>query len=96
MIAKKKTADHLNRRKTRIEPPALEEAIVAAQGLSDDIESQTEIAAQLMGIPIQDVRPAILQAAAQARAAPSVAAPVRANGTKVVVVERRRSRLVSR
>ena len=31
--------------------PVLEEAVAAAQGLTDDIESQVEIAAQLMGLP---------------------------------------------
>jgi hypothetical protein len=37
------------RRRTRHDPPALEEAIAAAQGLTGQIESQIEIAAQLIG-----------------------------------------------
>ena len=35
----------------RFEPPTLEEAIYAAQGLTDDIDGQAEIAARLMGLP---------------------------------------------
>jgi hypothetical protein len=39
------------RRRTRHDPPALDEAIAAAQALTDQIESQIEIAAQLIGLP---------------------------------------------
>src|SRR5215204_6126960 len=42
--------------------PTLEEAVVAAQGLSDDIEQQVEIASGLMGIPQEEVRPVIASA----------------------------------
>jgi hypothetical protein len=35
----------------RFDPPSLEEAIYAAQGLTDDIDGQAEIAARLMGFP---------------------------------------------
>ena len=49
--------------------PTLEEAVVAAQGLSDDIEQQVEIASGLMGVPQEEVRPVI------ASAAPSVNMP---------------------
>jgi len=42
--------------------PTLEEAVVAAQGLSDDIEQQVEIASGLMGVPQEQVRPVIASA----------------------------------
>ena len=100
MLAKKKSSETQNRRVTRVDPPALEEAIAAAQGLTDDVESQVEIAAQLMGMPEDEVRPAVLKAAVPA----SVRRPMRSpdhfsmgernEGPKTVVVERRRPRLV--
>src|SRR5688500_11053889 len=43
-------------RRTRYDPPGLDEAIAAAQGLSDRLESQIEIAAQLSGLPEDEVR----------------------------------------
>lgn len=51
------------RRRVRQEAPTLDEAIVAAQGLSDDIEAQVEIAASLIGMPRDQVRSALLKAA---------------------------------
>ncbi|WP_246690598.1 hypothetical protein [Microvirga aerophila] len=42
----------------RFEPPTLDEAIFAVQGLADDVGGQTEIAAMLMGLPEDQVRAA--------------------------------------
>jgi hypothetical protein len=92
---KKKTAPQ-GRRVTRVDAPALEEAIIAAQGLTDDIESQVEIASQLMGMPEEEVRPVVLQSAAQPRRTERAPSFERADGPKVVVVERRRPRLMAR
>ena len=36
-------------------PPTLEEAIFAAQGLADDIESQAQIASDLMNVPAAEI-----------------------------------------
>ena len=55
----------------RFEPPTLEEAIYAAQGLTDDIDGQAEIAARLMGLPEPDVRVAILKTSPRRPARPS-------------------------
>jgi hypothetical protein len=71
--------------------PSLEEAIIAAQGLTDQVEVQTQIAAQLIGLPVEDVRPAVLKAATQSRA-DLPRAPVRHVAKRPVVVERRSSR----
>ncbi|QRM35833.1 hypothetical protein [Microvirga sp. VF16] len=82
----------------RFEPPTLEEAIFAAQGLTDNVDDQVEIAARLMGLPEADVRAAIPKMApvrprlavrppAQARFAPS---------RPPVVVERRAPRVLIR
>ena len=97
MLAKNKSSESRNRRVTRVEPPVLEEAIVAAQGLTDDIDSQVEIASQLMGLPEDEVRPAMLKAVQPRRSErlpERMIMPERADGPKVVVVERRRPRLV--
>jgi hypothetical protein len=75
-------------RRTRYEPPTLEEAIFAAQGLTEAPEEQTVIAAQLTGLPEAEVKPEVLKAVAAARRPQSVRHT--ATGATVVVVERRR------
>jgi hypothetical protein len=42
-------------RRVRRDPPTLEEAIFAAVGITDDQSEQAEIAASLMGMPIEAV-----------------------------------------
>ncbi|WP_332693230.1 hypothetical protein [Bosea sp. (in: a-proteobacteria)] len=49
--------------KPRVELPTLDEAVTAAQGLSDSPEEQAEIAANLMGVPVADVVPLVRKAA---------------------------------
>jgi hypothetical protein len=98
MLAKKKSSEAQNRRVTRVDPPALEEAIAAAQGLTDDIESQIEIAAQLMGMSEDEVRPVVLKAPVPVRRPMRLTERAsmleRIEGPKMVVVERKRPRLV--
>lgn len=78
--------------KVRREPPTIDEAVAAAQGLADDVESQVAIAAGLMGLSEEEVRPSVLSSPPPA---PSPAArPERGYGDGprrpvVVVVERR-------
>ena len=43
-------------RRVRHDPPTLEEAIFAAVGITDDQEAQAEIAASLMGLPLEMVQ----------------------------------------
>jgi hypothetical protein len=75
-------------RRVKREPPTLEEAIVAAQGLTDDLKQQAEIAASLMGIPADDtVRKAVAKASAKPRA--TVSATGRGGMQRAVVVERK-------
>ncbi|MCJ2052120.1 hypothetical protein [Methylobacterium sp. J-070] len=81
--------------RVRREPPTVTEAVAAAQDLADDVEQQVEIAAGLMGLPADEVRPHVLaaKAAKPARAERAseriltYASPSRAPRT--VVVERR-------
>lgn len=96
-----------DKRRTRYEPPTLQEAIVAAQGLADDVEGQVSIAAQLMGLPESEVRPAVLQAKTSTRMSLTRLPPVgtgparegfvRTNvrSQRTVVVERRNLRPTS-
>ena len=82
----------------RFDPPSLEEAICAAQGLTDDIDGQAEIAARLMGIPEADVRSAILKMTpARPRLANRPLSQARfAPNRRPVVVERRAPRVLIR
>jgi len=50
-------------RRVRRDPPTLEEAIFAAVGITDDQEAQAEIAASLMGLPIESVQAEVKKAA---------------------------------
>jgi hypothetical protein len=43
-------------RRVRRDPPTLEEAIFAATGITDDLDAQAEIAAALMGMPLEAVQ----------------------------------------
>lgn len=90
--------------KVRHEPPTIAEALAAAEDLADDLDLRIEIAAGLMGISEEEVRPLALEAEAQAKAArprlgartlsvqaPSLNVAVR-GGMRTVVVERKPSR----
>ena len=57
MPAPKKKASGV-RTSIRFDPPSLEEAIFAAQGLTDIVDDQAAIAASLMGLPEADVKAA--------------------------------------
>ena len=81
-------------RRTRYEPPTLEEAIFAAQGLSDTPEAQAEIAAQLTGLPEAEVKESVRKLAVAERRAPTSVRQA-AYGASVVV-ERRRARVIMR
>jgi hypothetical protein len=76
-----------SQRRTRHDPPGLDDAIVAAQDLTDRIEGQVEIAAQLIGLPEDEVRGRVLLAHAQTRQS----RPALAGGLQpeIVVVKRR-------
>ena len=56
MTPKVKKKLDLTKVRTRVEPPTLEEAIIAAQGLTSDVEHQVAIASELTGKPEEEVR----------------------------------------
>jgi hypothetical protein len=78
-------------RRVRVEAPTLDEAIFAAQGLTDDPAQQTEIAAALMGLPPDKVRTQMPKPASPARTnAKSVVFAGPADAPRSIVVERKR------
>jgi hypothetical protein len=91
-------------RRVRRDPPTLAEAIAAARGLTDDVTQQVEIAASLMDLPPDEVRPEVLKAAAMAGPAATaarkgvteIAYVGRSGAPRTVVVERKPSRRLVR
>jgi len=82
-------------RRVRQEAPTLEEAIAAAQGLSDEINEQAEIAASLMGLPYDEVHAALLKTAPPRKdAKTSVVFTGPASAPRTIVVERKPSRRI--
>jgi hypothetical protein len=82
-------------RRVREEAPTLVEAIAAAQGLADDLDSQVEIAASLIGLPHDQVRAELLKAAPlRKEAVQSVVFAGPASAPRTIVVERKPSRRI--
>lgn len=86
--------------RVRHEPPTLEEATFAAQGLTDDVDQQVHIVAGLMELAAEDVRPQVeklvasnARAVAQGRSVATVES--RSGAPRTVVVEKTRRFKVS-
>ncbi len=80
-------------RRVRREPPTLQEAIAAAQGLTDTLDEQVEIAASLIGLPHDQVRTELLKIAPPRKdIIKSVAFAGSASAPRAVVVERKPAR----
>ena len=76
-------------RRVRRDPPTLDEAIFAAIGITDDQEAQAEIAASLMGLPVEAVLAEVKKVARlSARSATRVIAGEQ-GAQRSIVVERR-------
>jgi hypothetical protein len=79
-------------RRVRKEPPTLDEALIAAEAMAPDNDSRAEIAAQLMGAPIEEVRAALTRQQMQTRGRATLV-----NGrSRAVVVEYKRPRTFAR
>ncbi|MBV1699243.1 MAG: hypothetical protein KGK33_10745 [Hyphomicrobiales bacterium] len=77
-------------RRVRRDPPTVEEAVVAAQGLTDDLKEQIEIVASLMEVAPEDARGVVLRMGPRKDVNHvTVAGRV---GPRAVVVERRTPR----
>ena len=75
-------------RRVRRDTPTIEEALIAAESLAEDPAQRAQIAASLMGVPVEEV-----QALAQKQAAKSRGRASLVSGrTRAVVVEYKRPR----
>ncbi len=79
------------RRRVRRDPPTVEEAVVAAQGLTEDLKEQIEIVASLMEVPLDEARGVVLRMG-QRKDANHVTVTSRVGTPRAVVVERRTPR----
>ena len=84
------------KRRVRVEPPTLEEAIFAAQGITDDMEQQADFAADLTGLEADAVLAVIQKEARKAARTGRVVAIPSSGSQRAVVVERKPSRAIRR
>ncbi len=77
-------------RRVRHESPTIEEALIAAESLADDPARRAEIAAELMGVPVEEVQVLAAKQAARNRGRASLVA----GRTRAVVVEYKRPRTI--
>ena len=75
-------------RRVRLENPTIEEALIAAESLADDLAKRAEIAASLMGVPVEEVQALAAKQAAKSRGRASLVA----GRNRAVVVEYTRPR----
>ena len=79
-------------RRVRKDPPTIEEALIAAESLTDDLAQRIEIAASLMGVPADEVKVLAAKQASLSRGRSTLV-----NGrTRAVVVEYKRPRTIHR
>jgi len=76
------------RRQVRRDPPTVEEAVLAAQGLTDELSAQMEIVASLMEVSVEEARGAVLRMA-QRKDVNRVTVASRSGAPRAVVVEHR-------
>jgi hypothetical protein len=79
------------RRRVRRDPPTVEEAVLAAQGLTDELGEQIDIVASLMEVSVDEARGAVLRMG-QRKDVNRVTIAGRAGASRAVVVERRVTR----
>ena len=77
-------------RRVRKENPTVEEALIAAESLAEDPAQRAQIAASLMGVPVEEVQALAAKQAAKTRGRASLVA----GRTRAVVVEYKRPRSV--
>jgi hypothetical protein len=77
-------------RRVRRETPTIEEALIAAESLANDVAQRAEIAASLMGVPVEEVKALAAKQAAKTRGRASLVA----GRTRAVVVEYTRPRTI--
>ncbi len=76
------------RRRVRRDPPTVEEAVLAAQGLTEELSEQIEIVASLMEVSPDEARVAVLRMG-QRKDVNRLTIAGRSGAPRAVVVERR-------
>jgi hypothetical protein len=79
------------RRRVRRDPPTVDDAVLAAQGMADDIDGQVDIVMSLMQVSAEEARSAVLRLA-QRKDTNHLTVAGRAGTARTVVVERRAPR----
>ena len=81
-------------RRVRRDPPTIEEAVLAAQGLTNDLKERIEIVASLMEVPLDEARSAVLRMgqSKDVNRVTIASRAGRAGAPRAVVVERRTPR----
>ncbi len=82
------------RRRVRRDPPTIDDAVLAAQGLSDDIDAQIEIVMSLMAVPLEQARTAVLRMGSRRDVSRVTTITGRPGAARAVVVERRAPRRI--
>ncbi len=80
------------KRRVRKEPATLDDAIFAAQGMTDDLEGQIEIASSLIDLPRDAVKAALTKKSPLRLNTSRIASTTAAGQTRAVIVERRPAR----
>ncbi len=80
------------RRRVRHDPPTVEEAVLAAQGLTEDLKEQIEIVASLMDVPVDEARGVVLRMGQRKEINRVTVTTGRTGAPRAVVVERRSPR----
>jgi hypothetical protein len=80
------------RRRVRRDPPTLEDAVLAAQGMAEDVDGQVEIVMSLMRVPAEEARGAVLKFG-QRKDVSRFTIAGRAGAPRAVIVEHRTRRL---
>jgi hypothetical protein len=76
-------------RRVRRDPPTLDEAIFAAMGITDDQQQQAEIAAALMGLPLETVQAEVRKIARSSARTSTHVITGEQGAQRAVVVERK-------
>lgn len=76
-------------RRVRRDPPTIEDAVLAAQGLTEDLDGQVEIVVALMSVAADEARRVVLK---MRRPDTRLTIPSRNGAPRAVVVERKSPR----
>jgi hypothetical protein len=82
------------RRRVRRDPPTVEDAVLAAQGLTEDLDEQIEIVASLMEVTAEEAKGAVLKMGQQRKDVSRFTIVGRVGAPRTVVVERRAPRRI--